>query len=307
MNELRAICARLPGNELVAAECHSLTGGLPDVDGVAVCQSIERLPQAAYLSLGLRCLAQALSLDELACQVAALQLRAERFRLEFLDLTAQAPFSKPQAIRLIADAIDAYPDLTQPQTRFVIVVQAHALWLGQVLSQTRRSYQLHDAKPYRTSSSLPSRLARALVNLVAPTAECMLDPFCGTGSLLLEAQAVGLPAFGLDSNPKMVGMSRRNLAHFGYPAAVELGDALHCQQRAGAILTDLPYGRLLEVDYAAIQQVFKHLVALAPTAVYLAGQDLTACLLAAGYARVELLRVRKHHTFSRFVHICNTP
>jgi hypothetical protein len=88
MDELRAICARLLGNELVAAECENLTGGRPDPNGVAVCQSLDLLPRSAYLSLGLRCLAQASSLDDLALQVQALHLAPERFRLEFLNLTA---------------------------------------------------------------------------------------------------------------------------------------------------------------------------------------------------------------------------
>jgi tRNA G10 N-methylase Trm11 len=304
MDDYRVICARLPGNQLVAAECQNLTGGLPDDEGVALCQQVTRVPQSAYLSLGLRCLAHAASLDELVDQVSRLGLAAERFRVEFLDLTARSTLYKPQAILRMANVIDAYPDLDHPQARFVIVVQAHGLWLGQVLAENARSYLLQDSKPYRTSSSLPSRLARAVVNLVASPAGSLLDPFCGTGSLLLEAAALGLTTYGLDHNPRMVGMSRRNLAHFGYPARVDLGDALHCTQTADALLTDLPYGRLLEVDYAAVQPVLEHLVSLAPRAVYLAGQDLTATLQHAGYARVRPLTVRKHHTFSRFVHVC---
>ncbi len=304
MPDYRVICARLPDNQLVAAECHNLAGGLPDSDGVALCRQVDRVPQAAYLSLGLRCLAQATSLDDLTAQVARLGLTAERFRVEYLDLTARSALHKPEAILRIADVIDAYPDLTHPQTRFIIVVQAHCLWLGQVLVENSRSYLLHDAKPYHTSSSLPSRLARALVNLVSPPAGSLLDPFCGTGTLLLEAAALGLTAYGFDHNPRMVGMSSRNLAHFGYSAQVDLGDALHCRQSADVLLTDLPYGRLLQVDYAAIQPVLAHLVTLAPRAVYLAGHDLTPSLQRAGYTRLQLLTVTKRRTFTRFVHLC---
>ena len=304
MDELRVICARLAGNELVAAECENLTGGRPGADGVASCQSLELLPRAAYLSTGLRCLAQADTLEELVVQVQALHLIPERFRVEYLDLTARAPLSKRATILSIANAIDTYPDLEHPQNRFVCVVQESCLWLGEVLAVNARSYLLHDAKPYRTSSSLPSRLARALVNLVAPPAETILDPFCGTGSILLEAEAVGLNAFGVDRNTRMVGMSRGNLAHFGYPVRVETGEALACLRSVDAIITDLPYGRLLQVDYPAIQSALTHLVQLAPRAVYLAGSDLTPILTQAGYNQVEVLRVRKRPTMSRFIHLC---
>jgi predicted RNA methylase len=304
MNELRAICARLLGNELVAAECANLCGGIPDAEGVAVCQDLDLLPRSAYLSLGLRCLAQADTLENLVAQVQALHLAPHGFRIEFLDLTAQGKISKRAAILSLSDALDALPDLDHPRQRFLCVVQASCLWLGELLNENERSYKRHDAKPCRTSSSLSSRLSRALVNLVAPPARTLLDPFCGTGSTLLEAACVGLEATGVDSNPRMVGMSRRNLAHYGYAATVETGDALTTAMTADAIVTDLPYGRLLQVDHAAFERAFEHLVTLAPRAVYLAGDDLSATLQKAGYSVVHVLRVRKHHTMSRFVHLC---
>lgn len=305
MNDLRVICARILGNELVAAECENLTGGYPDSDGVAICQNLDLLPHAAYLSTGLRCLAQAASLEELSSQVQALHLAPERFRVEFLDLTAHSTISKWAAILSISDVLEANPDLKHPQHRFLFVVQQGCLWLGKVLAENERNYQQHDAKPYRTSSSLPSRLARALVNLVTPPAHSVLDPFCGTGSILLEAQALGLTAFGVDRNPRMVGMSHHNLAHFGYTAQVETGQALDCLHTVDAIVTDLPYGRLLQVDDQALQTALNHLVSLAPRAVYLAGKDLKLSLTHAGYHQVKVLRVRKRHNMTRFIHVCH--
>jgi tRNA G10 N-methylase Trm11 len=304
MNELRAICARLAGNELVAAECASLTGGHPNAEGVAVCQSLDLLPRSAYLSIGLRCLAQAASLGELVNQVQALHLNPEKFRIEFLDLSGDGRVSKRGAILALSDALEAYPDLNHPQHRFVCVVQSNCVWLGELLNENDRSYQLHGLKPYHTSSSLPARVARALVNLVAHPAGTILDPFCGTGSILLEARTMGLEALGIDNNPRMVGMSRGNLAHFGYPAAVELGDALTISQTADAIITDLPYGRFLKVDRPAIREALGHLVNLAPRAVYLAENDLCADLEQAGYSEIQVFRVRKHQSMSRCVHIC---
>jgi predicted RNA methylase len=302
VNELRVVCARLPGNELVAAECAALAGGIPDVQGVAICQRLDLLPRAAFLTLGVRCLAEAPALDDLCAQIAALQVKANRFRVEYFSLWPQDPLPKPQVVLAVANALPAYPDLNDPQHRFLVAAQADRLWFGEILAEPTRDYRAHDTKPYRTSSSLSARLARALVNLVSPPAQSILDPFCGTGSILLDAAALGLQPYGSDNNIKMVGMSRRNLAHFGYPALVELGDAQQCTQTADAIVTDLPYGRQLEQDQAALRLVLHHVVQLAPQAVYLAQEDITPWLVDAGYARVECYRVRKHRTMSRFVH-----
>ncbi len=310
-HDLRAICARLPGNELAAAECASLAGGIPDAEGVAHCLSLAAVPQAAYVRTGLRCYAEAPDLESLAQQIGQTELQADGFHIDFLRLAESNPLSKQAAVLAAADAIQTYPDLHHPQHRFLLVAQSGRLWFGEILSECTHSYKQHDAKPYRTSSSLPSRLARALVNLVAGPGgqvDSILDPFCGSGSILLEAQALGLAALGMDNNFKMTGMTRRNLAHFGYRGEVLRGDALTCPLRATAIVTDLPYGRLLqEMDTAAeLRPILEHLAQQAQRAVYLAEQDLSGLLAACGYTGIQVYRVRKHQRMSRFVHLARS-
>ena len=143
---------------------------------------------------------------------------------------------------------------------------------------------------------------RALINLVRPYAKTILDPCCGTGSILLEAQAMGLDARGGDWNPKMVGMSSRNLVHFGYDAGVELMDARDWPEPSDAIVTDLPYGKGLEASKTVIRGILERARSLAPVAVFVAGSDLTDWLRAVGYKRVELFRVPKYTGFARYVH-----
>ena len=55
--------------------------------------------------------------------------------------------------------------------------------------------------------------------------QTVYDPCCGTGSILLQARALGITAFGSDRNPLMVDMTRGNLAHFGYTVEVTAQDA----------------------------------------------------------------------------------
>src|SRR5512143_154821 len=102
MDELRVICARILGNELVAAECLNLTGGTPDAEGVATCQDLALVPRSAYITYGLRCYAEAPDLAGLAAQIAAMPISADQFRIEFLRLSEQLKVSKREAIRLTA-------------------------------------------------------------------------------------------------------------------------------------------------------------------------------------------------------------
>ncbi len=303
MNTLLAICARLADNDLIAAECENLTGGRPDSEGIAICQRLDLIPRAAYVTTGLRCLAEGETLGELTNTIARTNTPAEGFRVEFLRLSPRLPVRKPEAILAVANALDANPNLDAPAHRFLVVAREKGFLFGEILAENAHSYQRHADKPYRTSSSMPSRLARALVNLVSPPAQTILDPFCGTGSILLEACAFGLPARGVDSNPKMAGMTRRNLAHFGYSAIVEQGDMIEHHGAADAIVTDLPYGRFLEkMDKASLLPLLAHAAELAPQAVYLTEQDISPWLREAGYRDVQLIHVRKRAGMSRYVH-----
>lgn len=295
------LCSRAPGNELVSAECEVLTGGIPDSNGLAVCSTVDRIPLAAYLSTGIRMVARGVTLHDLANQVTRLGLSANRFRIEFTCLFPHIPVHKQAAIKVIADAIDGRPDLKNPLVRYLIIVCDNSFYLGEILNEAIRSYQIHDTKPFRTSSSLPSQLARALVNLTHP-ARTIFDPCCGTGSILLEACATGVKGCGMDSNPKMVGMSRQNLIHFGYHADVKLGDASRSKCVADAVVTDLPYGRFLEPDEENIRSILRHMTSQAPLGVYLAEQDITGWLQESGYRRIRVFRIRKRVGMIRYVH-----
>jgi tRNA G10 N-methylase Trm11 len=298
---LRALCHRIRGNELIAAECYSLTGGQPNALGVADCLHLERLPQAAYTHTGLDCLAEAPDLNGLIAALAALELRTEGFRIEVLSLPGATAFSHSQATRLAADAILAQPNLHTPQHRFLLVAEPDRFWFGEILTRQTQDYARHNVKPYRTSSSLSAQMARALVNLAAPEAGSILDPFCGSGSILLEANACGLAAWGMDRNPKMVGFSRRNLRHYGYPDTVEHGDMLTCRQPAAALVSDLPYGRMLPGQHNDLTAVFAHALTLAPLAVFLSENDLSPLLAQAGYRQIESWKIRKNSGLTRFV------
>ena len=299
--EYLAICSRASGNELIAAECEALTGDRPGANGLALCTSVDRIPQAAYVSLGLLRIAFGTTLEALTTELIQQSFCADRFRIECISFMEKAPAHQQGAILAVADAIDGAPDLSHPLRRFQIIIAEGGFYLTEILVEAERTYQRHNAKPYRTSSSLPSQLARALVNLTYP-ARSILDPCCGTGSILLEACATGVKAIGIDRNPKMAGMTRRNLLHFGYEAVVQREDAAQCSLTADAIVTDLPYGRFLTNDEVNIRTILNHMTALAPMGVYLAEQDISAWLLEAGYHQVDIYHVRKRAGMIRFIH-----
>lgn len=303
--DLVALCIHTRSNEineLIAAECEHLTGGRPDEDGVAQCRSLEHIPRAAYVRTGLRRIAQAATFAELLDVLRQTPLDVDDFRVDALCLSGRFPMLRQAAAVVAADAIRCRANVAAPRHYLLLVAQRHTFWIGEIVVEAVQSYLPHTQKPCHVSSSLEARVARALVNLVVPPAGTLIDPCCGTGSILLEAAALGLTACGADSNRRMVRMAQRNLLHFGYTPAVELADAREWPQTADALVTDLPYGRQLASAEASIPDILAHAATLAPLAVYVAGVDIRAELAAAGYSDIAVYRLVKPNGFTRYVH-----
>lgn len=304
---LFALCTRQPGNELIAAECRILTGGMPAADGVAVCDTLEHIPRAAYVKTGLRLIARAPTLPDLVEAVRQMTFDADNFAIEVLALSNRFDLHTRECKIALADAICADPDLDHPQHRFLLVIRQDGLYLGEIVTEADPTYLQHDRKPRRTSASLPSRIARAMINLVGPSARSVVNLCCGSGSLLLEACAVGLEVWGVDWNWKMVEMSRQNVAHFGYQAVVERGDARLFDRPADAIVADLPYGHRLVFSQEIVRDILANAARLAPVGVFAAGAEISPLLHEAGYSDVQVYRVSKHAGLTRWVHRAARP
>lgn len=266
-----------------------------------MCDAVDLVARAAYVHKGLRVIARARSLDGLAAEVEDSAFDAEGFQIDVHDPSGRLGMpTKEVAIRL-ADAIPCAPNLGNPRHRFVVAVAADEVLFGEVGSESDASYRQHDAKPWTTSSSLDGRFARALVNLV-PGAQSILDPCCGAGSIVLEAASLGLDAYGVDWKPAMAGMTRENLAHFGRHATVIKADSRTHRQAADAVVTDLPYGYVLDADERTTRAILDRCIDNAPAGVFVASADVTLWLEAAGYVDVEVCTVNKRAGFSRLVH-----
>jgi len=101
-------------------------------------------------------------------------------------------------------------------------------------------------RPFFHPSAMPAKLARCMVNLAMPKrGDLVLDPFCGTGSFLIEAGLLGCRVLGFDAKRRMVRGSSRNLRFFNVEfEGLGVADAKHLPlMKFDCIVTDPPYGR----------------------------------------------------------------
>lgn len=133
----------------------------------------------------------------------------------------------------------------------VIKSGQHTLIAQTVAVQDINAYAARDQnRPKRDArvGMLPPKLAQTITNLAIGEASPqaghpILDPFCGTGVLLQEAQLMGFDVYGTDLEPRMVEYSQKNLGwlHKNFKTLsttnlLEVGDATsHQWQNANLI------------------------------------------------------------------------
>jgi predicted RNA methylase len=302
-----ALCIEHEGNELIARECRNLTGAAPEGDGFVQCESVEGVGRSAYLRWGARYIAHAASLDALVDTVAADPPRGPDFRIDFTAVGGGPKVKRRDAIIAVANVLPDYPNLDDPKHVYALVQRDDGFWFGEVVGECAHDYAQHRERPYRTSAAMPPRLARALLNIVTPPVESVIDPCCGTGTIVLEALALGLDVQAGDINPRMVGMTRENAAHFGHTIEPREGDAAAWEITADAVVTNLPYGHNLDASEENIRGILDAGIQMAPLGVYVTPYDLSAVLRDVGYESVEMLRHPKHTGFRsglvRIVHV----
>ncbi|MDR0373277.1 MAG: THUMP domain-containing protein [Nitrososphaerota archaeon] len=140
-------------------------------------------------------------------------------------------------------------NLKNPDKTFIGIITSNKLVLGLKLTDiTSKTFSERRPrkKPFFHPSAMPSKMARCMVNLAhAKTESVLLDPFCGTGTSLIEAAFIGCRTVGVDAQRRMILGTKKNLVHFGIEAeGLILGDSRKIPLvKVDAVVTDPPYGR----------------------------------------------------------------
>jgi tRNA (guanine10-N2)-dimethyltransferase len=178
----------------------------------------------------------------------------ESFSVRIKKTDKKSSVSVNRLERRIGDIIlekteDVKVKLTYPDKVFFGVITEDHFILGQKfagISQKDFNLRKPSKRPFFHPSALSPKLARCMVNLArAKPGKILLDPFCGTGSILLEAKSIGCRALGSDVKPEMMRGSLRNLKYFNISQIdLSAADARKLPfHRVDCVSTDPPYSR----------------------------------------------------------------
>ena len=171
-------------------------------------------------------------------------------------------------------------------------------------------------RPFFYPGSMSPKLARCMVNLSRiKEGELLLDPFCGTGGILIEAGLVGAKLVGSDINWKMKNGSAVNLDFCGitdYKTYKIDFKNLKMLEPANAVVTDPPYGISTTtggVDTSVIFDEFLESLPknITPDALIVTASphtmDLNPILEREGFELLEHYEIKMHRSLTRIISV----
>lgn len=156
------------------------------------------------------------------------------------------PCSQKEFERMIGTMITGPVNLKNPVTEYRAILSEDRCYFGKVLfAFDRGSFDLRNPgkRDYFHPGVMMPRMARTLINIAGvQTGDVLLDPFCGTGGILIEGSLLGARAAGSDFDPRMIRGSRQNTP--GSDLMLADATALPFRNHAvDAVVTDFPYGQ----------------------------------------------------------------
>jgi tRNA (guanine10-N2)-dimethyltransferase len=133
--------------------------------------------------------------------------------------------------------------LSNPSVTVFLIITDYKRYLGYAENITE---QVRPKKTIKYPTELDLKLARCMVNLSQlKEGKTLCDPFCGTGTILLEAESMGIHSIGIDYDGKMCNIAKKNLAANEYHSKIINSGYQNIQkikENIDAIVTDVPYG-----------------------------------------------------------------
>ena len=153
------------------------------------------------------------------------------------------------------------PDVT------ISVILSRNIHIGMKLAVSDRkemTLRRNQYRPFSMPITLSPNSSRALVNMAGlKKGENILDPFCGTGGILLEAADLGARVFGSDMDERMIRGTGENFRFFNVEysdlAVLDIEECSAFFPQMDAVVTDPPYGRSTSTNSEDIDELYKRM------------------------------------------------
>lgn len=161
--------------------------------------------------------------------------------------------------KMMGSLIKGKVSLENPEIEYRAIFTDGQCFLGQVVARTERgSYASRNPnqRAYFHPGVIMPLLARAIVNLTrVKSGGTLLDPFCGTGGILLECQMIGVNAIGSDYNLEMLLGCKQNIEG-GICIHADATSMPYKDESFDAVAADLPYGQSTAIEASSLEALY---------------------------------------------------
>ena len=255
--------------------------------------------RSAFIDWGIEIFASGKTLQELCDRLKPLEIEVQQARVEYPSAGLHPDVTKEDLFEVL-EFVEGDFNLKHPQERYVLT-RDHNLWyFGKIHSSHSAKFLKHRQKPATFSSALNAATARTVINCLLDAGSNFLDCGCGSGSVTLEACDSGLQVTAIDRSYQAIGMTRENVAHFGYEARIEQKDLMDWNERHDSAVIDFPYGFSCKRDEEDEIKNIHHLFPLVKEVVFIASSDLTPLMTEIGY-QILNQKVMKYPNVTRYI------
>ena len=178
----------------------------------------------------------------------------KNFCIRIFEITERNKIKKEEKIKYseeeIADVIwkhlkNPTVNLTNPKTPLHFYFLKEKVIVGKLMYENTEDFEARKAhkRPELHPTSMHPKLARCLLNLCSAE-NSIVDPFCGSGGILIEAGLIGLKCIGYDISEPILKKARINLNYYKIKNfKLVKKDATKLTKTIDYVVTDLPYGR----------------------------------------------------------------
>lgn len=246
-------------------------------------------------------------LEDLIEQVKQLELNGSTFKVMYVKVSGPDKVNFKQRRRIEREVglhIPGEPELNNPELVFALM-NAGGRWVFGEYHSSEAVWLHHQQKPHSYSTSLSTRVARAVANIAVPdpTGVKAIDPCCGIGTVVVEALSMGIDMVASDVNPLILPGTRENIAHFGYTTEVKFRDIREVTGHYDVAVIDMPYNLCSVITPEEQLEMLQSTREFANKVVIVTIEPIDSIIEESGFKIADRCVVRKG-TFEREIIVC---